>query len=1044
MKSVDRHPQVTKLATIIRNVMPEAYPGEHSERAQVLLHGSNQERLQECLKMLFYKLSNNHLDSFNDEEWKISMDILRGASLLNLKVDLRRSEDITVSGFMGNMFRAALQRIRHNYNINSHNYDDSVVAEALTAVRWLLSMGQNPNMRMLDKVYDAFVTPLQSATISGCLELVELLLQKGADTSLIFDSESLPSPLELALDERYLRQQTPSMHIADCLLDHGASMDWDHALHFAIQRQHLNIADRLVQRGADLCIARWQSHMDAYGLRCKETALSVAAKVGREATEFVLNRLELDSFEKRNKIITADVFISAAEEGNDDVIRLLYEISSADLPFDKYGITPLHAAAKHGHLSTCRLLLQLWGPCPEDVTRPSPIHLASSNGHQDVVQLFIENGADVGSLYIKEVDDQGVFHWAWHDLHGNDKTFEFGLLTPLQLALMGISGHYDHNYGAAVRKFRCAILLTEAGAQLQGGEVVLAASEGHHGLLSTALAAGGDPNEKSDDGTSALQWTLSSSCKGSRHDQVNVTAIVELFFKQGAILVGGEVALAILSGNLDLAALIASHGGNLADTGETGITALEAAILSQNQVCIDFMLPPWSNAYDAGAFCAAIETENHSCMWQLLDSRLSHLQVELNILETTAVALAAGLGDVNILRKLLENPPCMNTALLPLKYSSARDDRVYTISGNGPHEKFFWRHPHLPYRRARVREDPVRGSPLVAAAIAGNTVACCELLRAGYRPDRLTWYMVAVKNKAAFAQVLLNHNQRIQTVCLDHPITPDIFLPSPLIPAIKHNNMELVLLLLEAGADVNEHDRDVKSNHSPLQKAAEVGNSEMIDCLLKAGADVNLLPALENGATALQFAAINGHLGIAKRLIEMGALINAPGAALDGGRTALEGAAEIGRLDMIKFLLCHGVLTTGHGRLQYIKSIEYAAEEGHEAAERLLRDVRDWFPEDERLLNVYREKRWKRVDWRWVETAGAGEGEWIAVPFWYWEDKVPFLDWGDEASESGEDGDQRDGITNNQVETQVAAVSDGANITEWPELDIDDVIRFPD
>ncbi|KAF9784255.1 hypothetical protein IL306_007578, partial [Fusarium sp. DS 682] len=103
---------------------------------------------------------------------------------------------------------------------------------------------------------------------------------------------------------------------------------------------------------------------------------------------------------------------------------------------------------------------------------------------------------------------------------------------------------------------------------------------------------------------------------------------------------------------------------------------------------------------------------------------------------------------------------------------------------------------------------------------------------------------------------------------------------------------------------------------------------------------------------------------------------------------------------------------------------------GHEAAERVLRDVRDWFPEDERLLNVYRETRREVVDWRWVEATDAGKGKWIPVPFWDWEDKVPFWDWGDKASETGEDGDDRDEITENQTETQVAAVSDGANITE--------------
>jgi hypothetical protein len=60
--------------------------------------------------------------------------------------------------------------------------------------------------------------------------------------------------------------------------------------------------------------------------------------------------------------------------------------------------------------------------------------------------------------------------------------------------------------------------------------------------------------------------------------------------------------------------------------------------------------------------------------------------------------------------------------------------------------------------------------------------------------------MAAVKNRVAFAQVLLNHNQRIETIRLNHPIDSTIPLPSPLIRSIEHNNRELLLLLFEAGA----------------------------------------------------------------------------------------------------------------------------------------------------------------------------------------------------------------------------------------------------
>jgi len=68
--------------------------------------------------------------------------------------------------------------------------------------------------------------------------------------------------------------------------------------------------------------------------------------------------------------------------------------------------------------------------------------------------------------------------------------------------------------------------------------------------------------------------------------------------------------------------------------------------------------------------------------------------------------------------------------------------------------------------------------------------------------------------------------------------------------------------------------------------------------LLDYGVDPNEPPGYKHGRTALQGAAIRGHINIAQMLIENGAEVYAfP--ALNDGRTAIEGAAEHGRLDMV-------------------------------------------------------------------------------------------------------------------------------------------------
>lgn len=57
---------------------------------------------------------------------------------------------------------------------------------------------------------------------------------------------------------------------------------------------------------------------------------------------------------------------------------------------------------------------------------------------------------------------------------------------------------------------------------------------------------------------------------------------------------------------------------------------------------------------------------------------------------------------------------------------------------------------------------------------------------------------------------------------------------------------------------------------------------ELIDFLLDAGAEINAPAGYHGGVTALQGAAIRGHMGFALKFLEAGADINAAAAIMDG------------------------------------------------------------------------------------------------------------------------------------------------------------------
>lgn len=161
----------------------------------------------------------------------------------------------------------------------------------------------------------------------------------------------------------------------------------------------------------------------------------------------------------------------------------------------------------------------------------------------------------------------------------------------------------------------------------------------------------------------------------------------------------------------------------------------------------------------------------------------------------------------------------------------------------------------------------------------------------------------------------------------------------PLEAAINRQ-MTPIARKLMTKADVNYIGHGAR-RRTALQHAVEKGNMELINLLISEhGARIDSPAAMDGGATALQIACLKGYIGIARKLLDIGADVNEAPAKYNG-RTALEGAAEHGRIDMLQMLLDEGALIVGEGETQYRRAIELAERNGYQSAARLLRTWRD-------------------------------------------------------------------------------------------------------
>jgi ankyrin repeat protein len=235
-------------------------------------------------------------------------------------------------------------------------------------------------------------------------------------------------------------------------------------------------------------------------------------------------------------------------------------------------------------------------------------------------------------------------------------------------------------------------------------------------------------------------------------------------------------------------------------------------------------------------------------------------------------------------------------------------------------------------RRASVRSTDEHGmNALHWAAFNGHTEIVDLLLqkrvsiRSTNEQGRTALHLAAMNKQFAVVEFLLRKQAPTDNRCRQGF--------TPLHYACDANNIELVGLLLASGADV---EAPVEGNlRRPIHIAASIGSLELTGLLLEKGAIIDSSDSAGN--RALCIACSYGHVHVAKRLLEAGALPRLKAGSRTFEDSPLCLAAKAGHLAVVALLLDSGAPPNQSDEMGW-DPLLYAAHYGHpKVVEMLLR-----------------------------------------------------------------------------------------------------------
>jgi len=221
---------------------------------------------------------------------------------------------------------------------------------------------------------------IHQAVKEGKFEVVKKMLEKEPDLVRAVDSEGI-TPLHLAAEHG--RQQ-----IVELLLEKGADVNAKSGfkrtpLHYAASSGHEGIVGRLMAKGAEL------NALDSFVL----SSIFMAAYNGHQKiVEMLLSSgIDLNTTEKNS----VTLLHAAAMSGNAELVKMLLAKGIDRNIRNSYGKTPLHFAASRGREAVVKLLIDRGSDLNlKSLDGRTPLQTAMDCGQQEIVELLKARGAD--------------------------------------------------------------------------------------------------------------------------------------------------------------------------------------------------------------------------------------------------------------------------------------------------------------------------------------------------------------------------------------------------------------------------------------------------------------------------------------------------------------------------------------------------------------------------------------------------------------------------------------------------------------------------
>ncbi|KAJ5083544.1 hypothetical protein N7456_012971 [Penicillium angulare] len=610
---------------------------------------------------------------------------------------------------------------------------------------------------------------------------------------------------------------------------------------------------------------------------------------------------------------------------------LLKSSAKIDFPLGVDGVIPhLVPAVSNCHVESVRLLLSAGADVEaannfrfkSDTRGTTLIERAQVQQGMTIYRMLIDAGTTVGPFALQNfLSLQIIWHWKYQ--HASELLEVLALAKQSRLYINGIECDSVESFlQSMLQQDSCDVprLLRLAGAPVSGRQAPLKFDTptvillDHLGMLSNVLSTNGQMiliNAILEEDERLIRLLLprvsiDHAIEPSRKKEPWLTASPPIFPHCKSPL-----DAALYRKNLDLADILIQRGAPVSEI-ELGTIVWQACVTSDGSLVQKFIEILKSRFSAPTAMAIALQTKQDALVYLLMDSGFSpkgpviwpssnivpggvegttdwwnHLTV---MPQSSLLEVLATIGNCSLLKAVLEKAPWTPTEM---------------------------------------------GCALAASIRCNNTQIVVDLLNAGAAISNDAFIAAIKLQDVSLVRKLISAGINLNTISdgVDWKYTP-------LQQAVKSNNIDLVKLILEAGAGVNEPPASVYGA-TALQLATKSGNMDLIKILLDAGADPNGKPAGINGADALQIAATKGFIGIARQLLDQGATVHKPNFG-DDNKSALVLAAENGRLDMIQLLLCEGNIAQGPIQRQIIRAAAAAEERGHYSAATFLKGNCRW------------------------------------------------------------------------------------------------------